>query len=155
MALSTLEESLLLLHEEWCMGEGGVYLFCSPERPLSLEIVALRAMFSLHMLENVHSIYEQWSIEHSMYSMISMATTESQIFCCFCQFYDSKNYQYRYGKILHFFVFKYAVRCTDNNCLSTIFFYHIISHYRCTYIPVFFSLSLFNREPDFLNFTLQ
>jgi hypothetical protein len=39
-------------------GKGKALSFYGPERPLSVQIVALRAMFSLHLLEQVHSIYE-------------------------------------------------------------------------------------------------
>jgi hypothetical protein len=45
--------------------------FYCPDRPLYIENVALRAMYSLSMLEHVQSTHE-----HSMYSMISMISTE-------------------------------------------------------------------------------
>jgi hypothetical protein len=61
-----IEESLHLLYEEWWGGKGKAF-FLFPDRPLYILIVALRAMFSLSMLEHVH--------EHSMYPMISMART--------------------------------------------------------------------------------
>jgi hypothetical protein len=44
--------------------------FYCPDLPLYIENVALRAMYSLSMLEHVQSTHE-----HSMYSMISMVIT--------------------------------------------------------------------------------
>jgi hypothetical protein len=46
--------------------------FYCPDRPLYIENVALRAMYSLSMLEHVLSTHE-----HSMYSMISMSPIRS------------------------------------------------------------------------------
>jgi hypothetical protein len=49
-------------------GKGKLIIFAQNGR---YEIVALRAIFSLPMLEHLHSRYE-----HSMYSMISMVLTD-------------------------------------------------------------------------------
>jgi hypothetical protein len=46
--------------------------FYCPDRSLYIENVALRAMYSLSMLEHVQSTHE-----HSMYSMISMLLSHS------------------------------------------------------------------------------
>jgi hypothetical protein len=48
--------------------------FYCPDRPLYIENVALRAMFSLSMLEHVQSTHE-----HSMYSMISMSLQQCKL----------------------------------------------------------------------------
>jgi hypothetical protein len=49
--------------------------FYSPDRPLYIENVALRAMFSLSMLKHVHCTLQS-THEHSMYSIISMSIAQ-------------------------------------------------------------------------------
>jgi hypothetical protein len=95
--------------------------FYCPDRPLYIENVALRAMYSLSLLEHVQSTHE-----HSMYSMISMVEAKGQAHCAFLNSFKfllwqafSKNSQmnwkkYSKGKTALCFVFLFSKRATKN-----------------------------------------